>query len=107
MQEKYNKQKKHLLLVRRQHRSCILQRGYWKNIYDSIDVKINTLEQMQSFKIVKYVLPGHKSVICICNVTQNIFHVGYFVKVAAYFSPKINRPLVEGFVVDINGIGNT
>ena len=82
-------------------------RGDWKNIHDSLDVKINTLEKMQTFQGEKDVLPENKPVICICNVTQNIFHVGYFVKVAAYFSPKINRPLVEGFVVDINGIGNT
>ena len=62
---------------------------------------------MQSFKSGKDVLPEHKSVICIYNVTQQIVHVGYFVKDTADFSPKTNRPLGEGFVVDINAIGNT
>ena len=52
-------------------------------------------------------LPKHKPVISICNVTYHIVHVGCFVKVTAYFSPKSNRPLGKGFVDDINGIGNT
>ena len=82
-------------------------RDDWKNISDRLDVKINTLEQIQSFQSGKDVLPEHILVICICNVIQHFVHVGSFVKVTADFSPKMNRPLGEGFKVDINGIGNT
>ena len=62
---------------------------------------------MQIFRSGKDVLPKHKPVIYICNVTPLILHLLSFVKVTADFIPKINRPLSEGFVVDINIIGNS
>ena len=59
---------------------------------------------MQIFRSGKDGLPKHKPVIYICNVTPLIVHLLSFVKVTADFIPKINRPLGEEFVVDINGI---
>ena len=46
MQENYKKQNKNVLLVRRQSRSCVVQGNIGKYIYDSLDVKINELDQM-------------------------------------------------------------
>ena len=62
---------------------------------------------MQSFQGGKDFIPEHTPVIFICNVTQQIVHVRSFVRNTADFIPKINRPLSEGFVVDINIIGNS
>ena len=54
-------------------------RDDWNNIYGSIYVKINTLEQMQIFLSGKNDIPENKPAVCIYNVTQQIFHAGSFV----------------------------
>ena len=64
-------------------------RGDWKNIHDSLDVKINTLEKMQTFQGEKDVLPENKPVICICNVTQNIFMWDILLKLQHILAPKL------------------
>ena len=106
MLEKYKNQNKYVLLVRRQSIICVLQ-GMIEIIYTTVFMLKSIHWKSAYFQSGKYVLPEHKPVICIWNFIQQIVHVGYFVKVTADFSPKTNRPLGEGFVADINGIGNT
>ena len=70
-----------------------------KNEFDSVDMKINTIEYLREYKCGMIIPPERKSFVNIYNDAKPLLCTGYYVEAKPNFSSNMNIPREEGLLV--------